>query len=135
MASYENNDDMGLVEMDLEDFEIDGALLSDLLEEEEEEEVKGENESNTESIEEGMVNHNMMDREQEQQQKNCYFEWLNMMMDMMESNNPQNGVIMNWYENDIVGMVDFGYISGESYSQICEGLVSNEGSYGSLWEG
>ncbi|CAL0315867.1 unnamed protein product [Lupinus luteus] len=128
MASYENNDDVGLVEMDLEVFEIDGAVLSELVEEEEE--VKDENEGNTESIEEGMV-----DREQEQQEKNCYFEWLNMMMDMMESNNPQNGVIMNWYENDIVGMVDFGYVNGESYSQICEGLVSNEGSYGNLWEG
>ncbi|KAK7276745.1 hypothetical protein RIF29_17891 [Crotalaria pallida] len=129
MASYENND-MELVEMDLDVFEIDGALLSELLEEQE---VKDDNEGNIESLEEGKISPNMMDREQEKQQQNCYFEWLNMMMDMTESINPQNDLIMSWFVDDIVGMVDFGYINGECYSQICDGLVSNEHGRIRVW--
>lgn len=149
MASYENND-MGLLEMDLEVFEIDGTLLSELLEEDEE--VKGGNEDGNveclvESVEEGKVNiPNTMDRKQEQEQQNCLeqyeychsihdFEWLNLMMDTMEPINPQNDVIMNWFSDDIVGMVDFGYSNGECYSQYCDGLVSTEASYGNLWDG
>ena len=149
-SSYENND-MGLVEMDLEVFEIDGDLLRELLEEQEDkDDDDGNVECVAEDVLEGKVNNpNMMNMEQERQQQNyclepyeCHsvddFEWLNNMMDtMMEptANNPLSDVIINWSsDDDIVGMVDFGYANGECYSQMYDGFLSNEASYNCLWE-
>ncbi|TKY57202.1 hypothetical protein E2542_SST21648 [Spatholobus suberectus] len=145
MASYENND-MNLVEMDLEVFEIDGSLLRELLEEDQEgkdEKDHGDVECMAESVEEKNAHPDMTDSEQEQQQPNCLekyechsmhdFEWLNM-MDIMEPTNPLNDVRMNWFSDDNIGMVDYGYANEECYSQNCDGLVSNETSYGCLWE-
>ncbi|KAJ1379663.1 hypothetical protein SESBI_46667 [Sesbania bispinosa] len=142
MASNENINDTSLVEMDLEVFEIDEALLRELLEEQEGNKDDNDVHGN---IEESNVNPNMMDdREQDQQHQNCNleqdgchsindFEWLNM-MDMMEPTNPINDVIMSWSSDEnIVGMVDFGFANGECYSQTCDGLFSNEASYGCLW--
>ncbi|KAG4961974.1 hypothetical protein JHK82_038666 [Glycine max] len=140
MALYDNND-MNLEEIDLEVFEIDAAILRELLEEDQEgkdDKDHGKVECMVESVEENDAHPDMMNREQEQQQQqNCLekygchdFEWLN----MMEPTNPLNDVKMNWFSDDIVGMVDFGYANEECYSQICDGLVSNEASYGFLWE-
>ncbi|KAK7320427.1 hypothetical protein VNO77_29883 [Canavalia gladiata] len=146
MASNENND-MSLVEMDLEVFEIDGALLRELLEEEVEE-GKGDNDHGNvecvvESLNENNANPNMMDKEQEQKQQNCLdkcecysthdFEWMSM-MDIMEPTNVLNDVRLNCFSDDIVGMVDFGYANDECYSQICGRFGSNEATYGCLWE-
>ncbi|KAL2316824.1 hypothetical protein Fmac_030700 [Flemingia macrophylla] len=145
MASYQNND-MNLGDMDLDVFEIDGALLRELLEEDQEgkdDKDHGKVECMGESAQENNGHPDMMDREQEQKQQSCLekyechsmhdFEWLNM-MDMMEPANPLNDVRMNWFSDDYVGMVDFSYGNEESYSQNIDGLVSNEVSYGCLWD-
>lgn len=139
MASYENND-VNLVEMDLEAFEIDGGLLRELLEEDQEgkdDKDHGNLEGMAESQEENKDNRDMMG--QEQQQQNCFdryecysmhdFEWLN----MMEPTN-LNDVRMSWFSDDNVGMVDFGYVNEECYSQFFDGLGSNEASFVCLWE-
>ena len=133
MALVEKND-MGEVEQEgLEIFEIDGALLRDLLEEDE-----NENGGHVNAMEESVDRK----QQQEQQQQICVeqnecsihdFEWLNKMELEPAS---LNDVLMNWYPEDMVGigMVDFGHVNGECYSQVCEGLVFNEASYGCLWE-
>ncbi|KAK7385928.1 hypothetical protein VNO78_31906 [Psophocarpus tetragonolobus] len=145
MAMKTNNDTMNLVEMDLEVFEIDGALLRELLEEDQEgkdDKDHSEGEYMAETAEDNNANPEIIDGEQEQpQQQSCLekyechdFEWLNM-MDIMEPTNPLNDVRMNWFLDDNVGMIDFGYDDDECYSQNCDELVSdNEVTYGCLWE-
>ncbi|KAK7300169.1 hypothetical protein RJT34_11006 [Clitoria ternatea] len=141
--------DMNLVEMDLEAFEIDEALLRELLQEDaKDENGHGNIQCMAESLlEENSADSNMMGREQEQNKEQsclekfeCHsvhdFEWLNMLDMMEETINPLNDVRMNWLSDDIVGigMVDFGYANDACYSQICDGFGSNEASYGCLWE-
>ena len=74
MALYDNND-MNLEEIDLEVFEIDAAILRELLEEDQEgkdDKDHGKVECMVESVEENDAHPDMMNREQEQQQQqNC----------------------------------------------------------------
>ncbi|KAI4305993.1 hypothetical protein L6164_029313 [Bauhinia variegata] len=140
------NDEKGLVELEeLEVLEIDAALLRDLLEEEHEVDEGGVKQLVEVDKDKNKVTDKEEQEEKQQQRwleqiQNSHvhvhdFEWLNMMEMEMETVSPNDEIVDNWYPDDIVGVGDFGYTNCEyGYSQISDVIVSNETSYGSLWE-
>ncbi|KAK9284863.1 hypothetical protein L1049_024043 [Liquidambar formosana] len=123
---------------DLEEFEvteIDGALLRDLLGESPEESDETEDDGVgyvLHSLEVKKNDDNVMIDGQDCLEQNVShihdFDWL----DMVQMAQPlPSDEMMVWYENDMVGMVDFD-CNGD-YSQFCNGVFSDETAYSWLW--
>ncbi|KAJ7965057.1 Ribonuclease [Quillaja saponaria] len=143
MALDDNN---FLGQEELEVFEIDEAVLRDLLETE----YLGDNTTSNmecivQSVEAGNDASNAIISQQQPQQQqlqqpqqhSCLecnineFEWLNLIeIEPILSTD----VMMNWYGDEIAGLVDFGCVNGVYDSQIYDGVFSTETIYGCLWE-
>lgn len=138
MASETENAHMGPLELEeLEVFEVDEALLRELLEEQED---HGDAENGKKMMEKEQEHQKQKQRmNSSEQHEDCNeinynvheFEWVNNMVMMDMEPDSVNDLTMNWYPDDMIEMmVDFGYDN----SNIGECYVSNEASYGCLWE-
>lgn len=133
-------DEVSHVELvELEEFEaieIDEALLRELLEEQADDGVGEFLEETVQKKDNKMMDIKQQDQKQQLEGSTIDFhfdQWMN----NNTNNNNNNNMNMNWYpDDDMVGMmVDFGFINNneEFGSQVSEGIISYETSYGCLW--